>query len=745
MFSALDRRCLFVLLISLFLLPTTSIGQAAVPSSPSAAITQAKQLLASLSDEVPTSRFAAAGREYGNIVDGVRQVTASAAQLTEMRKITAGLRDRTTGRLKAAEAAAGENEGELEALYQSMAWDDLSFALAAFPYWGAWIDLEISKRTKGADAKRKWIWEAKKGFRATSVQVFRPSLVYGGWLGLGYVAATEGNTNRAVEIFESLQNSIADDPSHPLYDAVALELRLLRAKKGTVTAGPTGSGNVDAQEANLLRAEAFALFEQSRTTKSGAPEAAKRLRRIIDAGYVDDELIALILQYRVEIVAHNIGPYTDLAGAEYAFENGHFFDAVRKYKDFFARVELRGNVNYDRIRYRQALAAYKAKLNDDAALIAESILHNKNLDEETKKAAVKLAYVARATRKEKPTAASRESMQRAAERFITAYPSDPDADGARLRVAQQTTDSNKAFYMLNSVKAPAKLSGGVQQTKFYIIARDFSNAIRRTKGNAPTALAAQGITAYGQLSNKERDNSENKVLAIQMRALVDKDPNAVITAIDGAEKKGGLSLTARQGMMWARMKCLERLGSNEVLLAYLQNVANSGLEGWQLEQIYPIVKANSDVNVRIAAANILLAKLSSEPAMERRFKIVLIEGMLELQQYPEAYEQAKAFRDAYPNVGDAYRLFALAAAKTDHLIQADTAWQAITDRSDPRREIWWEGMLNRIEIRAGSTRPKSACEVLSQIDSQIELMPSSLAPKFKALRGNLPCEGQQTG
>ncbi|MFT4580474.1 MAG: hypothetical protein ACI915_000794 [Gammaproteobacteria bacterium] len=735
----------FLLLLSLLVIPSISIGQAVIPSSPSAAIAQAKQLLASLTDGVPTARFAKVGREYGNIVDGVRKATATTAQLKQMRKITAGLRDRTIARLKAAESAAGENEGELEGLYRSIAWDDLSFALAAFPYWGAWIDLEISKRMKGADEKLKWIWEAKKGFRATSVQVFRPSLVYGGWLGLGYVAAAEGSTNRAVEIFESLQNSIADDPSHPLYDVVALELRLLRAKKGQVSGGPTGTGKVDAQEASLLRAEAFALFEQSRTTKSGARDAAQRLRRIINAGYVDDELVSLILQYRVEVVAHDIGPYTDLAGAEYAFENGHFFDAVRKYKDFFARVELRGNVNFDRIRYRQALAAYKAKLNDDAALIAESLLRSKKLDEETKKAAVKLAYVARATRKGKPTSASNRAMQRAAERFITGYPSDPDADGARLRVAQQTTDSNKAFYMLNSVKAPAKLRGGVQQTKFYIIARDFSNAIRRTKGKPPTGLASQGITAYGRLSNKERGNSENKVIAIQMRALVDKDPSAVIAAIDAAEQKGGLSFTARQGMMWARIKCLERLGSNDVILAYLQQVANAGLEGWQLEQIYPIIKANSDVNVRVAAANVLLPKLTSEPAMERRFKIVLIEGMLELQQYPQAYDQAKAFRDAYPKVGDAYRLFALAAAKTGHPIQADTSWKAITDRSDPRREIWWEGMLNRIEIRAGSTRPKSACEVLSQVDSQIELVPSSMAPKIKELRGNLPCAGQQTG
>ncbi len=727
--------CIFALILS-----PPSWAQPAVPANPDAAIAQARQLLSSLTNDVVTSRYAQAGREYGQLVDGVRKGKATTAQLMKMREITKKFRRRTTARLTAAEAQAGENEGQLEALYRSMTWDDLSFALAAFPYWGAWIDLEISKRQKDADGKIKWIWEAKKGFRATSVQVFRPSLVYGGWLGLGYVAAAEGKNDRAVQIFESLASALGDDESHPLYEVVSLELRLLRAKMGQVTGAARG-GKINAQEAKLLRAEAFAMFEQYRTTNSGARDAADRLRRIIEAGYVDDELISLILQYRVEIVAHDIGPYTELAGAEYAFENGHYFDAVRKYKEFFATVEFRGNLNFDRIRYRHALACYKAKLNDTAAIIAESLLRNKDLDEVTKKAAVKLAYVARASRKGKPTSASRGAMQRAAERFVTAYPGDADADGARLRVAQQTNDSKKAFYMLNSVRAPTKLKGTVQQTKFYIIARDFSNAIRRTKKKPPTALASRGIAAYKKLPNKQREIPENRAIAIQMRAIVDKNPEEVIAAIDAAEKDGSLSIAARQGMLWARMKCLERLGNNDALLEFLKRLARGGLEGWQLEQVYPSVRATEDVNVRLAAAQALLPGLASEPSMERRFRIVLIEAMLELEQYSEAYEQAKQFREAYPKAGDAYRLFALAAAQTDRPIEADRAWRTITDRSDPRREVWWEGMVNRIEIRAGSTRPKSACEVLSELDSRIEFMPSAVKPKVDALRGSLPCGG----
>ncbi|MFP6680866.1 MAG: hypothetical protein VCB07_01585, partial [Gammaproteobacteria bacterium] len=334
----------FVGLLLAAILSSQSFAQPAVPADPSAAISQARQLLSSLNNDIATTRYAQVGREYGQVVDGVRKGKASTAQLMEMRDITKEFRNRTTDRLKAAEAAAGENEGELETLYRSMAWDDLSFALAAFPYWGAWIDLEISKRQKDVDGKRKWVWEAKKGFRATSVQVFRPSLVYGGWLGLGYVASAEGKNDRAVKIFESLASALGDDESHPLYEVVSLELRLLRAKMGKVT-GAAHDGKIDAFEAKLLRAEAFAMFEQYRTTNSGARDAADRLRRIIEAGYVDDDLISLILQYRVEIVAHDIGPYTALAGAEYAFENGHYFEAVRKYKEFFATVEFRGNLD----------------------------------------------------------------------------------------------------------------------------------------------------------------------------------------------------------------------------------------------------------------------------------------------------------------------------------------------------------------------------------------------------------------
>ena len=131
--------------------------------------------------------------------------------------------------------------------------------------------------------------------------------------------------------------------------------------------------------------------------------------------------------------------------------------------------------------------------------------------------------------------------------------------------------------------------------------------------------------------------------------------------------------------------------------------------------------------------------------MKRRFEAMVIEAMLELEKFTEAYEQAKLFRQAYPKVGDGYRLFALAAAQPDRPVEADRAWRAITDRSDPRRDTWWEGMIHRAQIRAQSTRPKSACEVLFELDSRSEFMPADVKPKLEELRDTLTCPHSRTG
>jgi hypothetical protein len=706
--------------------------------TPDSAIAQARQLLSSLSNEAPTSRFAAVGREFGQLVDALRQGSPTTNQLTTMRAVTEELSNRTDTHLKALEARAGRNEAALEALYRSAAWDDISFALAAFPYWRAWLDLEMHHRADGAAAKKQWIWEAKKGFRGTAVQVFRPSLLYGGWLGLGYVALAEGEDDRAVKIFESLEAEVAGDTGHPLHDVVSLELRMLRARAGSVI-DSAPDREIDDTEAQVLRAEAIALLEYAQKYKQDPKEAVLRLRRIVDAGYIDNGLLELVSHYHATIKRGEIGQLTALVRAEHAFEFGLDSSAAGLYEMFFESMANRKDLNLNQYHFNYALASLNTQAYEVAAVAADKLLKNQNLEPLIKRAATKLAYVARLSRDATPTAASRAALTRSAERLLRDYPDDRDADGVRLTVAQTTTNSKKAHAMMNAVKSPRKLKGSLEQTRFFIIARDFSDAIRRNDVTRATAHAPKGLSAYEQLPKKQREITENLALVLQMRALIDPEPKAVITAIDEFQNLAVLASPVRQAMLWAQLRCVERLADRAALVDFLTRFTGTELEAWQLEQIYSSINSVVDSNERLAATQVLLRGTMADVRMEQRFKMIVIEALLELEQFPNAYEKARLFREAYPALADGYRLFALAAAKTDRPFEADSAWRAITDRTDPRREMWWEGMLQRAHIRGQSTRPESSCEVLSEIESRSEFMPAEIKPQVEVLRASLPC------
>ena len=111
---------------------------------------RAHALLAALDATVPTETFAQTARDYGAIVDEVRQAGASDASLIALRKVAAEMRKRAQGRLQSAEAAAGDDEGALESLYRSQVWEHLSFAMSAFPFWGSWLDLTLAERPSQA-------------------------------------------------------------------------------------------------------------------------------------------------------------------------------------------------------------------------------------------------------------------------------------------------------------------------------------------------------------------------------------------------------------------------------------------------------------------------------------------------------------------------------------------------------------------------------------------------------------------
>ena len=704
---------------------------AAEPVDPVAA---GQTLRDGLTADAPTATYAAAAREFGKLVDQVRQGDASDDMLVGLRKVAADMRRQTTERLKAAEVGAGGDEGALESLYRSQSWEDLSFSLTAFPFWGAWLDLTLAARPSRAADRIQLLWRAKRGFRAASMQIYQPSLVYGGWLGLGFVEAAESNPVRAKEIFDSLIQALSFDARHPVRVAAEAELGRLNGKAPAVTADAPagGAAGVDPNAAAIL-----ALLEQQRKTKIGAREAGAKLREVIVAGGMSMQLLVDVLKYQAEIVSEDLGPFTPLLGAEFAFTNQQWFTAVQKYREFFAHEPQGGDLDFRRFRYRHAAACLKADLNEDAARIAEKLLQMPGVDPELSRAATKLAYVARARRMEsKSTDDARKALGIAAQRFLDASPNDPDALGAKVALAQSKGDTATALKLLGSAKSPENARGSVETARFQVIAREFAKAAN-APGAAATSLAREGLSVWENLPADLKKAPENQAFLLQLRAVADTDLAAVLKAIELAEKKPDVSTTSLRGYYWARLRLYDRLGTPRRALDELPP-GQGAVPAWQAEQLYPWVKHLADKGLQEAFAAVLASRVSGQPDMARRFRALQVELLLERGDGEGAYSAARTFVQDFPKAGDGYRLLAQAAEKTKRAIEADNAWSVITNKVPPSFEIWWEGMLARVAIRAGSTRPEAACELVPKI-GRAKPPTREFGERWQALRKQLRC------
>lgn len=701
-------------------------------------LARAHALLAQLDAAAPPERYAQAARDFGALVDEVRGAGASDATLIAMRKVAADLRKTALARLQGAEAAAGDDEGALESLYRSQVWEQMSFALSAFPFWGSWLDLALAERPSQAANRVQLLWRAKRGFRAASMQIYQPSLVYGGWLGVGFVARAEGQEARARRVFESLRQALSFDANHPVRKIVDEELARMDGRGPTPA--PVAAPARPAQAWAAQRAEAIALLARHRQTRDGARDAAVRLREIIDGGGMTMSLLVELLGYQAEIVGQDLREYTALVDAEYAFTNEQWYSAVQKYQAFFAGTPRGVDMDFNRFRYRHAVACLKAELTGDAARLAERLLATPKLDPALRKAATKLAYVARASRVDaKSTTEERAAMTTAAKRFLAASPSDPDANGARVLLARSTGDTNEALRLLSGVKGGGAIGGSAASTRFHLVSVQFAREANSLEGKLES-LARQGLAAWNELPADERKTPENLAFYLQLKAVADKDPAAVLAEIARAEQKPDASAMSRRAYFWARLRCYDRLGEPQRVREDLDHLGEAAVPGWMAEALYPWVRRLPDAGLRADYAARLAPKLRQMPDMERRFRLLEIESLLAADRGEEAYARARALVTDYPKAGDGYRMLAKSAQQTRRLIEADDAWAVITNKVPPSFDVWWEGMLSRIELRAGSTRPASACELAAKVARQGAAPTAEYQRRWAELRGRVNCD-----
>ena len=736
-FSNRGRILLAVLVTFAFFVLAESINA----MSSKKALNGAQKLSDRLSEDLNPEELYQVANSIGPFVDAIRANNSSILTLEKMKSILNVMREKSAARVEAIELSKGDSEGRLEALYRSQAWDDMSFSLAAFPYWRAWIDLELARKKKnkglmGAE-KTTALLPAEKGFRAASLQFYRPGLVYGGWLGLGYVELAKGRFDRARLIFESLDSALTEEDS-PIKSVVKDELRLLDARSGTI-AKLSQTEKLTQEKAQIIRLEAFALLKESKASGGRPVEAAKRLNLLVRTGFVDQALVDDMMFYAQQIASVKIGYYTELAGAEFALKNGHHYNAMQKYQLFFSNNIAPRAVNFSNYRYKWALSAYQAKIYQPAITILEKLERKKDLSDELDKATAKLLYAVYAAKEANNSSpANKRKLRLAAKKFVRKSPADPDADSARLVIAQTTSNAKSALNSLKDISS-GELRTDVGRTAFTILAKEFSNNVRRSKIARAKALANDGIRAFSSLPKSDKANTFYFSVFLQMRALVDPDPKSVLDAIEIIESRNPKNLDIKRALVWSR---LQIYGRTDFLFVekYIRQLAlaSGGIPSWQIEFLYPFVASVKDSKKRERLALLLLPSVLSQPDLEKRVRGTIIGALLESKSYQEAYDRAKIFTKEYSSSGDAWRFLGKSAEKVGKPYEADRAWGVITKKAIPTQEVWWEGMISRARIRSAE-RADQACNLVRKMERTQDYLPKKFKTEYNDVRSALRC------
>ncbi len=702
-------------------------------------IGQANTLLQQLKTQQHASEIARIARAVGPIIDKARKAQTKEDELNALRSILTAMREQVRSQVINIERGTSQSEAALERLYRSQSWDDLNFSQAAFAYWRAWIDLELARRYKNDGTKKRSLLEAQKGFRVASMQLFRPGLIYGGWLGIGYVEMELGNLDRARQIFERLDEALSTATDSSIREAVSIELRLLEVRTGKVKTKHT-SRNIDDNEAKMLRIEAFALLKESRRTSNQPIGAAKRLKAIFESGRMDQSLLNEMMGYAQEIAGVDVGPWSDLAAAEFRLRHKDYKKAIQKFQIFFKKgIALKG-VDLNHYRYRWAVAAYKAGIYQTAASVLEQLLRKKTLNPETDKAASKLLYAVYTAREVNGGSSSnRKLLRAAAQRFIKKSPNDPDADSARLVVAQTSSNSNTALKSLKQIKSKSKLGGNVERTAFQVLASDFSDKILLGKTKTAAGLARQGINAFQTLPDSDKRKSLNIAILLQMRVLVDPKLDEVLRSIDVIEDNEDTNLDIRRALIWSRLQLYDRLNEPTRIAEFIHSLSTKKIASWQMEILYPWIVEHENISLRLELANMLQPHVIEQPDMDRRIRSLIIKDLMAMERNDIAYKEARAFTKEHSSSGDAWRLLARAAELHNKPFEADHAWSIITDKAVPTMNIWWEGMLSRVRIRSSSTRPEQACPLLQNIKRSSEYLPDEHKAAYELIVADSPC------
>ncbi len=617
------------------------------------------------------------------------------------------------------EAAAREDESQLERLYRSPIWSDIGFAQAAARYWRSWLLLD----RHGASRNPADLEGARNGFQTTLALIVYPGLVRGSWFGLGHVALAAGERERAKAWFERVaavcanahSSCCAEDgacnsraqqsgkPDDPLSVQARQEIALLEALAAPLPSPPQGT--LTAAAAERLEAEAIALLERHGRTLDGARRAAERLRQLEEAGAMNAARMERLLSHGGAIIGHDVGPLGLLVSAEDALNHQQFLTAVEKYRAFFAALDA---------GRQSKLAAYRMRFVDalmGSGLLAEAITqleaahYPDDADHELRRSLLHLAHAIQ-------YAATGDRTQRRRLKAAGRAAADPGARFTQALLERETAHLRSLWRSHADDPWMARLP------VFELTYREFKTAEpdRDARG-----LAEAGIELRAALAPPDAESPWAQLASADMAGFADPDVDAHLARLDrlaraladGADHYRDALFASR--MAFLRREVPERLlgelkalappltdGQRDALVREVQGCGPAPWCGPATERLAALLPPDSQALLLIRVQQVRLA-------------------LLEADAYP-AYQLANALLKAHPDSGDLVRAYAEAAARVGRTGDAEAAYGRVADSLPVGSDAWREARLAQLALRLGAGANGAACRLKPLAYGDIQLL-----------------------
>jgi len=724
-------RCIRPVVLSLLLvvlLPTHSLaaapaaeqeGSLAVLLSQSAAVTtsaESKALLDKIHQQLETdlasldtSAFVSAADAYGNLVAGAQEQGASKADFTYLLHRGEGLFKRCRAKVRDLEQATGDREAALEKLYRSDLWHDINYALSAFNYWQAWSKLGLGHAFQGQREQIKWLNEAEHGFQSSSVRILYPGIVYGSWLGMAYVAQAKGDDELAEQRFRRLVLALAGDEDNPARERAETELTLLAIRKGELPGlAQLSDEPLTPTTARVYQEQAFMLLQRQRDMQSGAIDAAARLKRVIELGYLNDALLNRIMSYRDEIAGYDIGVLTLYIDSEYAYAWQQYDTAVLKYQAFRQQGGLELGVNVRVLQYHYAVALLKIQMARDALTEIESLQHQTDLPQAVAQALPKVKFlVAQALHQRRDNSANRKRVLAEAEYFLRLSPKDADAGSAHLLIAQLSDDPKKAARHLKAAKQNKKLKGSIALTQIQRAVNAFNRAVVKGELNAQRDEAEKVLEALADLPRAKRKQLWFKAVSLQMRAVLGDKLDTVLADIEKMyaaaqenpdAQKYALDQRVRRVLFWAQLRALDQYQQGKKLLAFIAALASQPANAMAQKEVYQFLLAKEQQQSYaqlLELSGVFYPALTGQPQDQRQLRLLQIRAANALGRTDRAYAIAQQLIADFPDSGNAWVAYAESAEQLQHWFEAERAWAKITRGQVAGSARWRDAMARR--------------------------------------------------